>query len=875
MTRTCTGMDRRKQKIRTEQRNGIDYVEVSRGDRRWYITVYFFTAPPQNITLQNVRIDGGRRIQGIRATDIVPSEVSNAGQPASVQIYLDKPGDASTYMLRLVEPDSNRPLSGLDTRYASIEFTFTTDCPSELDCVTDESCPRILPDEPSINYLAKDYASFRRLLLDRLALIMPDWQERHAPDLGIALIELLAYTGDYLSYYQDAVATEAYLETARRRISVRRHARLVDYQMHEGCNARAWVCIEAEAQQQILDFRRTETNVPPYFIAAPGSLNLPVPTIREEVLDNVPANLYEVFEPVSKEQKTIYQAHNTIYFYTWGEQECCLPAGTTSATLRDSSEPYTQGTSATQLEVQQLPAEPGKQDIPAPVLAAAQPYLQLQEGDILIFEEVLGPKTGNPADADPTHRHAVRLTNATRGVDDLYGQPVIEIQWDGEDALPFALCLSSRSAAPECKIYEHVSVAHGNVILVDHGRTVIEGPFDAVQGINTPAACDDGCGEVEEDIPRPFHLRLSRTPLTFAQAADNGDAATRQTRQTDVHTALPQIVLNTATQANPQGRAGDVRNTAPERQWYPKYDLLGSSREDRDFVVEIDDGGYAHLRFGDGDLGWMPPVGTLFCARYRVGNGPVGNVGAETITRLAGLTEAGRITRVWNPLPAQGGSVPESVDEVKIWAPVAFRKRRERAIIAADYLELLTGYTGLQKAAALLRWTGSWYEAQIAIDPLGSEKASATLLHTVEQYLEPYRQMGHDLYVERAHYIPLDISMTICVQPGYLRGHVQVALLNHFSNRMLPSGQRGYFHPDNMTFGESLALSKLVAAAQSVVGVACVSEMQIIAQSQTYSWPGDTPAAVIPFGPFDIPQVDNDPSFPENGTFKLKLVGGR
>src|SRR6185369_9764573 len=94
------------------------------------------------------------------------------------------------------------------------------------------------------NYLAKDYASFRQLLLDRLALIMPEWQERHAPDVGIVLLEILAYVGDYLSYYQDAVATEAYLNTARQRISVRRHARLVDYSMHEGCNARAAVAIE-------------------------------------------------------------------------------------------------------------------------------------------------------------------------------------------------------------------------------------------------------------------------------------------------------------------------------------------------------------------------------------------------------------------------------------------------------------------------------------------------------------------------------------------------------------------------------------------------------------------------------------------------------
>ena len=37
------------------------------------------------------------------------------------------------------------------------------------------------------------------------------------PDLGITLVELLAYVGDHLSYYQDAVATEAYLDTARQR----------------------------------------------------------------------------------------------------------------------------------------------------------------------------------------------------------------------------------------------------------------------------------------------------------------------------------------------------------------------------------------------------------------------------------------------------------------------------------------------------------------------------------------------------------------------------------------------------------------------------------------------------------------------------------
>ena len=45
----------------------------------------------------------------------------------------------------------------------------------------------------------------------------------------MALVELLAYAADNLSYRQDAIANEAYLATARQRVSVRRHARLVDY----------------------------------------------------------------------------------------------------------------------------------------------------------------------------------------------------------------------------------------------------------------------------------------------------------------------------------------------------------------------------------------------------------------------------------------------------------------------------------------------------------------------------------------------------------------------------------------------------------------------------------------------------------------------
>ncbi len=94
---------------------------------------------------------------------------------------------------------------------------------------------------PHVDYMAKDYASFRMFMLEQIGHTLPDWQERHAADVGVALVEVLAYAADLLSYHQDAVAMEAYLDTAVSRVSVARHARLLGYRVHGGCNARTLV----------------------------------------------------------------------------------------------------------------------------------------------------------------------------------------------------------------------------------------------------------------------------------------------------------------------------------------------------------------------------------------------------------------------------------------------------------------------------------------------------------------------------------------------------------------------------------------------------------------------------------------------------------
>ena len=242
----CQNRDRWKKVIETPNINGIDYLEVSSYDQKTLI-VYFLhdlvespiVIPP--LSEKNIIVEGGVRIKNINVLKATPFQ-------NVLTVIVDQAGDFSNYMLKIGNSlsDPDNPPPGFDHELSSIEFSFKINCTSDFDCKVDSTCQPGETAEPPIDYLAKDYSSFNRLMLDRLSVLVPDWKERNAADLQVALIEILAYVGDHLSYYQDAVATEAYLGTARRRISAKRHARLLDYFVHDGCNARVWVQIQTE-----------------------------------------------------------------------------------------------------------------------------------------------------------------------------------------------------------------------------------------------------------------------------------------------------------------------------------------------------------------------------------------------------------------------------------------------------------------------------------------------------------------------------------------------------------------------------------------------------------------------------------------------------
>lgn len=844
--------ERRRQLVRDSGSglNGIDFLEVldteaaNQSDRQRFLYVHFLKdLAPNQLDANNILIEGGERIRGI---DVVPPVVIGGTQPNNViTVEVNQPGDYSIYRLRLVQDaqhaagtsGAGEPPAGMDPVLSVVSFSFKVECPSDFDCAPERVCPPETNAEPEIDYLAKDFNSFRQLMLDRMSVVMPDWRERNAADEGIALVELLAYVGDHLSYEQDAIATEAYLDTARRRVSVRRHAFLVDYFMHDGCNARTWVQFEVNADKiPLKKGTRLITKVP----GVPAVVNS---NKDAEHLRQINAAATESFETM--QDATFFKAHNTIEFYTWSQEQCCLPAGATMATL--------------------------KGDLP-----------DLKVGDVLIFEEIAGPESGDSADADPAHRHAVRLTKVNREVevenaapepltDPLTGQPCVEIEWHNDDALPFALCIS---ALTDAGYKEDISVARGNVVLADHGLTITEElgaplpPDEALAAVSTTSASCCDPQDVAPTLPN-FRPQLKRRPLTQAAPLNLKPESESQTSLSRDSNASASAVYR-----------WDMREVLPGiglvdgagRPWHPQRDLLSSDEFAKEFVAEVNEDGYATLRFGDDQRGLRPAPGVELNATYRIGNGKAGNIGAEALLHLISDGPISGIVSLRNPMPAQGGADPETMEHVRRMAPQAFRIQ-ERAVTPADYAEVARRHREVQNAAATVRWTGSWRTIFLTIDRLGGRPVDADFETDMRRHLERYRMAGHDVEIDSPRFVSLEIEMTVCVKPEYFRGDVKAALLRTFSNQTQADGLRGVFHPDNFSFGQPVYLSTLYAAAQKVEGVRFVT-VTTFRRLGTKS-KHELDDGVLTLGALEVARLDNDPNFAERGVFRLTMEGGK
>jgi hypothetical protein len=595
--------------------------------------------------------------------------------------------------------------------------------------------------------------------------------------------------------------------------------------------------------------------------------------LRWEEFQRLPEASRQAYEPMNGGVFTARPAHNTIHLYTWGDQECCLIEGATSATLVDGWVDDGPGAADQKASGPADKSSPSSSDPSGGAGNGSDSHrprrLALAVGDVLILEEVIGPRTGLPADADPARRHAVCLTAVKPAIDPVTGVPIVEVTWAAADALPFPLCISSREPPPDCEPLDDVSVARGNVILVDHGLTYDE-PLGEVAVDTTIEACGDQCHPPEAiHVPARFRPRLSRYPVTHA--AGPSPCPARDALRQDPNRALPQVALDQVLvddEAEPGVGVG--------HRWRPVRDLLGSAPDDRDFVVEVDDSESSQIRFGDGESGRVPEARSRFHAIYRVGNGPAGNVGTEAISRLVTkrTSLSGVSVGVRNPMPAVGGVAPEPIEQVRLLAPHAFRRLLARAVTAADYAAIVErDFPSVQQVSAWTRFTGSHSEVLVAVDQVGSTEPEPGLLRRIAHHLERFRRIGHDVVVTSAVHVSIYLELFVCVDPSYLRAPVEAAVRHALSARRNDDGTVGLFHPDRRSFGDGVFASDIVAVVQALAGVRSV---KVRALHRLYEGPmGELAEGVLRLRPPEIARLENDPSQPDLGVLAIEMGGGR
>jgi hypothetical protein len=814
----CRDKRRRDHVLQTPGLNGIDYLEVlgPAGCGTQLALTFLKDSRSLALTPDNVVLAGDTTLQ------VTGIELATDDDPLTITVVLDSTGDFSRYTLTLVSGSANSDAPpGVDPQLTSVDFSFKAGCPSPADCQTRSCCPASPVAAPDIHYLARDYDGFRQAMLDRMAALVPSWTEAHAADPGITLVEALAFAADRISYLQDAVNTEAYIGTARSRISLRRHARLVDYRVQEGANARAWICLTTSIDGLPVP---AGTQIYPLVPGLPPSID-PDSYAAAALL----ASPGPVFETLA--DAVLYIEQKRMDFYTWSDGQCCLAAGATEATLDGV-------------------------------------FSSLKAGDVLIFEEIIGPLTGDAADADPFHRCAVRLTVASTlnqsGQplrDPVNGKLLTRIEWEAADAIPFPLCLSSVTDADhDSQPLTGVSVARGNVLAADQGQWNLDETLGTVpQPPHAPAAetgcaCTDSPGVVS---PRPrYRPTLAHGPLTFAVSYDAHEPASRFLAP-DVSSATPQIVLT----------ANDGST------WVPLPDLLKVSGDFTGFVPEIESDGTAHLRFGDGTHGASPALGLTFTATYRTGNGAAGNVGRDTLAHM--LISGPGITSVRNPLAAAGGTDPESMEHIRQVAPFNFQTQL-RCVTASDYGDMAEGISGIAEAKGTMRWTGSWYTAFTSVEASGAsnDKLSTSLQRSVKTGLNSLRMLGTDLVVEAARLIGLRIGLNICVAPSYFQGDVYAAIWKVLVAGDPCGGTRGLLGAANFQFGETVYSSPIIAAAQHIAGVVAVT-LTTFERMDAPMQPGAVAPTQLTMGRLEIPRCDNDPNHADRGLLVLTMDGGK
>jgi hypothetical protein len=233
------------------------------------------------------------------------------------------------------------------------------------------------------------------------------------------------------------------------------------------------------------------------------------------------------------------------------------------------------------------------------------------------------------------------------------------------------------------------------------------------------------------------------------------------------------------------------------------------------------------------------------------------------------------VTGVRNALPASGGIDPEAV--VAAWLAIggSHLAAQPRALVPGDYVAIAEAVPGVLRAGAQARFSGSLTLIEVAVAPSLGEDPLPELLAQVDRSLAAVRRIGHQVRVRAPEYRPLVVAFVVTLGADVVRATAAAELGALLGCGWRLDGTPALFNTVNLTFGQPVYASALVAAVHGVAGVDAVTLTRLGFVGDSAAVEPASPPEVLTVGTLELVRLDNDPLAPQRGYATVYLDGGR
>ena len=698
------------------------------------------------------------------------------------------------------------------------------------------------------------FAGFRRAMLAGLAspelAALHAWRARSEQDLGLMLVEFGAYVFDVLSFYDEVIAQECYLRTARLRPSVRKLVELLGYLPRPAVGARVSLAVFAAGRSPLVLPRGTAFRS--------GAFNGEPPQVFELDLDTRVHPLWNRWRirpqpaPPAKPEDAHVQvrrggriAPNDLVLQTGGNgvrrarrvQDVQPPGGPAGGedpivTLLppdflphpvSDAGPLVFSRAVQRAGVAQVNAgsKSVQLDTTYRSIASQSDVIVTAGGQAAAFQV----KAATEVDVD------LATVQITGGGSFTPKQRVTKLSLSGWPfGSPVASTVSvffgfsevAREAAPPSDILAGLKLPQletpidvptdgtspTRLILEDRDGLALAGTAALDYGLTKPPP------RITSLVPdAPFQImrhpvavdgnvvEATRGETVAWEVLGSGDASVAHQTFTLAKKPLTYLVPRFGT-----GLVSTLRVYVNRVQWREVPTLYGQPPDARIYVVRIDDGGRAAVTFG------VPlPTGIdNVAASYRFGAGAA-VAPAGSITQLARPVPG--LQRVRNPVGAAGGADAEPAVQLQRYAPRSALVLG-RAVSLADMEALAAAAPGVRGVRAAWDWDPGMQRAAVRIYFIGDPTLKASVLQQVRDATDDTTPIA----AVPATAVAATLALTIVTDPAYVESDVLTAV-----RAALATPVDGLLSPERIGIGLPLYRSRVLAAVEAIAGVVAVT----------------------------------------------------